>query len=470
MKHQENSLLLRIRSGLPMTARQQLYLTAQLSMPSIMAQISSITMQYIDASMVGSLGAQASASIGLVSTTTWLFMGLCSAASTGFAVQVAHRLGAKDDEGARSVLRQSLLVVLCFGLVLMAIGCAISRNLPAWLGGGAEIAADATSYFLIFALSLPFFQLNVLGSAMLRSSGNMLVPSLLNIQMCLLDVVFNMLFIFPSHTVHLGGFSFDMPGMGLGVTGAAVGTALAIVVTSLLMLYSLCFRSPELRLWKRSGSYLPETDCLGKAFRIGLPMGAERIMMCGAQIMTTVIVAPLGVYAIAANAFAITAESLCYMPGYGVADAATTLVGQSIGARRKELAQRFAYITVGTGIAVMTLTGIAMYVAAPYMIGIMTPVPEVLELGVSVLRIEAYAEPMFAASIVAYGVFVGAGDTLVPATMNLVSIWVVRLSLAAALAPSMGLRGVWLAMCIELCFRGIIFLIRLVRGRWMRKL
>ncbi|HIU89585.1 MAG TPA: MATE family efflux transporter, partial [Candidatus Caccomonas pullistercoris] len=118
---------------------------------------------------------------------------------------------------------------------------------------------------------------------------------------------------------------------------------------------------------------------------------------------------------------------------------------------------------------VMTAMGIAMYAGAPLMIGIMTPDKDVLDLGVSVLRIEAFAEPMFAASIVAYGVFVGAGDTLVPATMNLVSIWVVRLSLAAALAPTMGLRGVWLAMCLELCFRGIIFLVRLCRGKWIKK-
>jgi len=199
-------------------------------------------------------------------------------------------------------------------------------------------------------------------------------------------------------------------------------------------------------------------------------MGCERIIMCGAQIMSTVIVAPLGIYAIAANAFAITAESLCYMPGYGIADAATTLVGQSLGAKRHDLARSFARITVVMGMAVMTVMGAIMYLAAPLMIGVMTPVPEVVSLGVSILRIEAFAEPMFAAAIVAYGVFIGAGDTLVPATMNFVSIWAVRLTLAALLAPSMGLHGVWIAMCIELCFRGMIFLARMKWGRWIKRL
>ena len=197
-------------------------------------------------------------------------------------------------------------------------------------------------------------------------------------------------------------------------------------------------------------------------------MGCERVVMCGAQIMSTIIVAPLGTVAIAANSFAITAESLCYMPGYGISNAATTLVGQSIGARRRDLTWRFAHISVLMGMAVMALMGVVMYAGAPLIMGIMTPDAEVMALGARILRIEAFAEPMYAASIVAYGVFVGAGDTLIPSIMNLGSIWAVRLSLAAFLAPEYGLEGVWIAMCVELCFRGIIFLTRLYRKKWLK--
>ena len=198
-------------------------------------------------------------------------------------------------------------------------------------------------------------------------------------------------------------------------------------------------------------------------------MGLEHVVICGAQIMTTVIVAPLGVFAIAANSFAITAESLCYMPGYGISDAATTLVGQSVGAKRRRLTRSFAFITVFMGMIIMGLMGLLMYIFAPQIIGLMTPVEEIRSLGIMALRIEAFAEPMFAASIVAYGVFVGAANTLVPCLMNFFSIWAIRLSLAALLAPTMGLKGVWIAMCIELCFRGIIFLIWLFKRNWMTK-
>ena len=464
----KNSLLLLIRNGQPMTLRQQLRLTVELSIPSIVAQISAIAMQYIDAAMVGRLGADAAASIGLVSTTTWLFWGTCSAAATGFSVQVAHHVGASRLSEARAVLRQAILSVAVFSLVLAGIGALISPHLPIWLGGTDEINANASAYFLIFALSLPLLQLNFLAGSMLRCSGNMRVPGMLNVLMCALDVVFNFFLIFPTREVEWLGLSLHLPGAGLGVTGAALGTALAELVVAGLMMGYLVTRSNDLRLTGERGSFLPAASTLRKALHIGLPMGVEHVVICGAQIMTTVIVAPLGVFAIAANSFGITAESLCYMPGYGIADAATTLVGQSLGAGRKELTRRFAHITVGMGIAVMAVMGVVLYVGAPLIMSSMTPDFEVQRLGVEALRIEAFAEPMFAAAIVAYGVFVGAGNTLVPCLMNFFSIWAVRLTLAAALAPVMGLNGVWLAMCIELCFRGIIFLIRLEKGNWMK--
>ena len=204
------------------------------------------------------------------------------------------------------------------------------------------------------------------------------------------------------------------------------------------------------------------------AVKISAPIAAQYVLMSGAQIVSTYIVAPLGNFAIAANTFAITAESLCYMPGYGIGDAATTLVGQSMGAGQHGLCGSFAKLTVGMGMAVMALMGVVMYVFAPEMIGLMTPVEEIRDLGTQVLRIEAFAEPMFAAAIVGNCVCVGAGDTLKPSLMNLASMWGVRLTLAAVLAHWYGLQGVWTAMAIELTFRGTLFLIRLKWGAWLK--
>ena len=457
MKKVRNSelLLSYIREGRTMTQREKLWLIVSLSIPSILAQISATIMFFIDASMVGHLGAKASAAIGLVETTGWLMGGLASAANMGFSVQVAHFIGANDFEAARRVLRQSLICCLIWALVISLTAIAISPSLPYWLGGTEDIAHDASLYFAIFGFSGIFFQMEGLAGSMLKCSGNMKIPSILNIGMCVMDVCFNYLFI----------YILDM-----GVMGAAVGTGVAMLITAALMLYFLLVKSKMLSLVKRSGSFKPKSDTVRTAFKIGAPMGFQHLLMGGAYVVSTMIVAPLGTVAIAAHSLAITVESLCYMPGYGIAEAATTLVGQGIGAGQHSLTRSFARMSVGLGVAVMTVMGVLMWTFAPELMGIMSPVEEVVAQGTQVLRIEAWAEPMFAAAIVCNGVFIGAGDTLIPAIMSLGSMWAVRLTLAATLAPKFGLKGVWTAMAIELTFRGSIFLTRLFKGGWVNKL
>ena len=448
-------LLSYIREGRTMTQREKLWLIVSLSIPSILAQISATVMFFIDASMVGHLGAKASAAIGLVETTGWLMGGLGSAANMGFSVQVAHFIGANDMEAARRVLRQSIVCCMIWALVISITALCISPYLPYWLGGNEEIAHDASLYFAIFGFSGIFFQMEGLAGSMLKCSGNMKIPSMLNIGMCVMDVVFNYIFIYI---------------LGMGVMGAAVGTGLAMLVTACAMMYFLIVKSKMLSLVGRPGSFKPKEDTIRTAVKIGAPMGLQHLLMGGAYIVSTMIVAPLGTIAMAAHSLAITVESLCYMPGYGIAEAATTLVGQGIGAGQRLLTRSFARMSVALGIGVMTLMGVLMWIFAPELMALMSPVEEVIALGTQVLRIEAWAEPMFAAAIVCNGVFIGAGDTIIPAIMSLGSMWAVRLTMAATLAPKFGLKGVWTAMAIELLFRGSIFLTRLFKGKWAEKL
>ena len=464
----KDSLLRLIREGQPLSLRQQLQLTFTLSLPAILANASAMVMQLIDAAMVGQLGADDSASVGLMGTTNWLFEGVLSAFAAGYAVQVAHLLGAKRNADARQVVRQAIVVCLAFSLLLAGLGLILCKPLPVWLGAESHIRGNASLYFGTFMLFVPFFMLDIVSSSMLRSSGNMRIPSVLNILMCLLDVVFNFFLIFPTREIIILGHPLTMPGAGLGVVGAALGTAIAGLVVSLLMLYYLVFRSNELKLTQDKGTFKPKWGVFKKSVSISTPMGLQHIMMCSASIVITGIVAPLGSIALAANSFGITAESLCYMSGYGIADAATTLIGQSLGAGRKQLTRSFAWITVLSGMTIMGGMAVLMYVFATQLMGFMSPVPEVVELGARCLRVEAWAEPLFAAAIICYGVFVGAGYTLVPCGINLVSMWIVRLGLSALMVTSMGLYGVWMAMAIELCFRGTVYLLWLSSKRWMK--
>lgn len=431
-----------MRKGTWRDLRPEIALVWRLSLPAILTQITTIAMQYIDSAMVGALGADASAAIGLVASSTWLFGGVTAAVSAGFSVQVAHRIGAGEDTEARTVVRHGLAAALTLAALLALLGLGICRQLPCWLGGGAEICADASAYFLTFSLMLPFSQLNSLTAGFLQCAGDMVTPSVLNAVMCGLDVVCNALLI--PH---------------FGVLGAGMGTALACALVSLAMAWCCCVRNAQLRL-RRGETHAFRPEILKKAFRIGAPVAVQEIAMNGAMVASTMILAPLGAAAIAANSFAVTAESLCYMPGYGVGSAATTLVGRSVGAGDAAQARRYGNICTALGGALMGCTGLLMMIFCPFVFRLLTPVAEVRTLAAQALRIGLLAEPLFGVSIAAAGALRGAGDTLVPSLLNLGSIWIVRLGLSLLLVGKLGLRGMWIAMAIELCVRGTLMLWR----------
>lgn len=465
----ENSLLVKLRNRQHLTTFEQIILIVQLSIPAILAQISLTIMQYIDASMVGRLGANASASIGLVLSTTWMLNGLITAISSGFTVQVARSVGAKDDVSARQVVKEGLLIGFVLALGLTCIGCAASCIMPAWLGGGQEILQDASNYLLIYALSIPAVQMNSMAGGMIQCSGNMKLPSMLNILMCCLDVIFNLLLIFPSRTIVFGPLSVVLPGAGLSVLGAALGTALSQFVIAGVMLYMLLVKSPSLHFRRREKLRFSRQH-LTAALKVGLPTAVEQVITCSSYIIVTKIVAPLGTISIAANSFGITAEGLCFMPGFGIGFAATTLIGQSIGAKRNDLTRKLGWMTTFMGMIVMTLTGMMMFVFAPFMMKLLSHDPAVIALGTGILKIEAFAEPFYGASIVAASVLRSAGDAKVSSCLNLCSIWLIRLPLAAFLSQRYGLHGVWIGMCTELIVRGILFLTRLTSKNWIKKL
>ena len=283
------SLLAKIRSGEMMSRNEKFNLIIQLSIPSILAQVTTVLMFYIDAGMVGSLGAEPSAAIGLVEPATWLFFSLVSAVTMGFSVQVAHFIGANDFAKARAVMRHGYIFGLCFALFLLLITFLIGYRLPVWLGGGTDIQHDATVYFLIFSLIIPFHLIEYMSAAMLKVSGDMRRPSFMAILMCVLDVIFNYFFIFPTRTVSLFGVEVTMPGLGEGVAGAALGSLLSFVCVALPLAYYAIFRSPILA-WKQDVErFVWRWQYIWNAMKIGAPMALQYLLMNGAQLVLSLI-------------------------------------------------------------------------------------------------------------------------------------------------------------------------------------
>ena len=464
MKLSLERLSARMRQGETIPLRDTAGVVLMLSIPSILEQIVVTAMEYIDAAMVGHIGAEATAAIGIVSSSTWLLHGILVGLYNAFSIQIAQYLGADRQQDARGVLRQAMLFNLAAGLAAAAFGIGISGHLPGWLGADVSLQANASAYFAIWSAALPFTMAMGMYTSMLRASGDALTPGLISVLVCVLDVVFNFFLINPTRTL----WGITVWGAGLGVPGAALGTALATVVGGLLALCILLFREGPLCIHK-PGSWKITRACIRNLGKVGVPLAAERAALSSAQVLQVRIVSQLGTVAIAANSLGVSAEGLCYMAGYGIQGAAIALIGQAVGAHRKDMAKRFAWLCTLMGMGIMTLTGAGLFAFAPALMSIFTADAAVIALGARVLRIEAFAEPMFGASIVASGAMQGAGDSTACFVLNLVSMWGIRLTLAFFLAPRFGLVGVWSAMCCELCIRGLLFLVRLARGKWQEK-
>ena len=464
MKLSLEQLSARMRQGETIPLRDTAGVVLMLSIPSILEQIVVTAMEYIDAAMVGHIGAEATAAIGIVSSSTWLLHGILVGLYNAFSIQIAQYLGADRQQDARGVLRQAMLFNLAAGLTAAAFGIGISGHLPGWLGADVSLQANASAYFAIWSAALPFTMAMGMYAAMLRATGDALTPGLISVLVCVLDVVFNFFLINPTRTL----WGITVWGAGLGVPGAALGTALATVVGGLLALCILLFREGPLCI-RKPGSWKITRACIRNLGKVGVPLAAERAALSSAQVLQVRIVSQLGTVAIAANSLGVSAEGLCYMAGYGIQGAAIALIGQAVGAHRKDMAKRFAWLCTLMGMGIMTLTGAGLFAFAPALMSIFTADAAVIALGARVLRIEAFAEPMFGASIVASGAMQGAGDSTACFVLNLVSMWGIRLTLAFLLAPRFGLVGVWGAMCFELCVRGLLFLIRLARGKWLEK-
>lgn len=464
MKLSLERLSARMRQGETIPLPDTAGVVLMLSIPSILEQIVVTAMEYIDAAMVGHIGAKATAAIGIVSSSTWLLHGILVGLYNAFSIQIAQYLGADRQQDARGVLRQAMLFNLAAGLAAAAFGIGISGHLPGWLGADVSLQANASAYFAIWSAALPFTMAMGMYTSMLRASGDALTPGLISVLVCVLDAIFNFFLINPTRTL----WGITVWGAGLGVPGAALGTALATVVGGLLALCILLFREGPLCIHK-PGSWKITRACIRNLGKVGVPLAAERAALSSAQVLQVRIVSQLGTVAIAANSLGVSAEGLCYMAGYGIQGAAIALIGQAVGAHRKDMAKRFAWLCTLMGMGIMTLTGAGLFAFAPALMSLFTTDAAVIALGAQVLRIEAWAEPMFGASIVASGAMQGAGDSTSCFVLNIFSMWCIRLTLAFLLAPRLGLMGVWGAMCCELSIRGLLFLIRLARGKWLEK-
>lgn len=440
-----------------------------LAWPTIVEQIFQTIVQYVDSAMVGRIGADASAAVGVTSTAMWLMNSFSFAVGVGFLACISRAAGAGEIKQARTISAQAVLVSLVVGLITGGAGVLISGGLPRWMGAAPEICGPASVYFAILCGSLIFRCPVIVFGSVLRAAGDMRTPMYVNAVTNLVNVIFNFLLIYPSRTISLLGSSLSIWGAGMGVEGAAWGTAISFVVGIVLMAFAVCRNHMVSPI---GFSLKPDFGILRRVWQISLPNILQRMVMCLGQIAFTALITSLGTMSLAAHSIAITAEQAFYMPGSGFQAAATTLSGQALGAGDKDKIKQI--IAVSSRISVITLacTGFLLFLFPSVVMSIFTPDQEVIRRGAQVLRLVSISEPFFGLTMVLEGAFNGMGDTKPSFYISLFTMWCLRIlpTFICVKVLHLGLIAVWCCMVVDVISRSLLLLARYIRGKWLKAL
>lgn len=403
--------------------------------------------------LVGHLGAASLTAVGLGVQWSMAAMVLFTAVGTGATALTARMIGARDMAGANRVVGQALAIAFACGLLSSTLLVGFAEPAMVLMGARGEALVQGVLYLRIVSAVFPISSLMFIGNACMRGAGDARTPLLV---MAAVNVV--------NVAIAWGLVEGIGPLPALGVRGAAWGSAAGRVVGGLLVVGLLIKGRGGLQLRWRG----PDREIIWRILRVGLPASLDQLIFRFGMLVWVRIVASLGTVAYAAHQVALNAESISFMPGWGFAMAATTLVGQGLGASDHERAERDAMLCFGIAAIFMSVMGVVFFVSAPQIMGLFTDEVEIIALGSMPLRLIGVVQPLLAAMMVFAGGLRGAGDTLTPMLVNGASVWLLRvpLSLLAIHWFDWGLTGVWLVMALDLTLRGIVLLWQFRCGRW----
>lgn len=439
-----------------------------LAWPLFLEQILSTFVSFVDTAMVGSLGVNATASISISNSFVFLLNGAVMSLGVGITAYIARCCGAKDYEAAKAYVRHALIILLLFGLPIALITIALHRQIPAWMGAAPEIMDQASSYLLITSIFRIFSLAQMMLSSVYRGRGDTQTPFRINVFINIFNVIGNYLLIYPTHTAHLGALSFTVPGAGMGVFGAGLSTGISWLLGGTALIVML-FKKEDPTKISLHDSYKPDMALLGRVVKISVPAMLERLCMSSAGIIMTRSIASLGTVVVAANSVFSTAESICYMPAFAFQTAITTLVGQSLGAKKPDLAIRYVRYNNIISSLIMVAAGAGLFVFAEQLSGFITPDKDAIALAATCLHIVAFIQPVQTIAWNYGGALRGAGDTKWPFYITAGSNWGVRVlgTVICINVFHLGLPATVVCMCADNFVRMVCMYLRFRSGKWM---
>jgi putative MATE family efflux protein len=426
-----------------------------LAWPSVAEQSLITLIGLVDAYIVGHLGAAAIAGVGLGGQVLNLVAALFGAVGVGATALIARSIGAREPEEANQLMRQALLLAAAIGLTVAVCGVIFAEPIIRLLGAAPEVVITGTSWLRTVAPSFACIGILLVGNAALRGAGDTRAP--LGVMLAV-----NIVNVAVAWTFTHGLFGFP----NLGVMGNGLGAALGQTIGAVAVVTLLLRGRGVLKL----GGRVPKPDLarLRRILNIGLPAGAEQVLLQIALLNLAFIISQFGTAAYAAHSIGLRISALSFLPGWGFSVAATTLVGQELGARDPARARQSAYAAFGMAFIVMLVMGAVLFFFQAPILMIFTNDAAVLAAGATVMHMSAAQQPLLAASFVFGGALRGAGDTRSTLLITVSSIWGLRLLAAYVLGVvfGLGLLGAWIGIWLDFAFRSTMFYWRFRSGKW----
>ncbi len=436
-----------------------------LAWPTMLEQLLSTLVQYVDTAMVGSLGTTATAAVGSTTTVNWLVGSTVSAVGVGFLAFVSQSLGRGDRQSARRAASQAVLSVIAVGSLFTVITLLLSPAVPVLMQVDESARELASKYFFILYVPLLARCATIIFGTLLRAAGDTKTPMLVGIIVNTVNVVLNFLLIYESRYIEIFGIELFIPGAGLGVIGAAVASAVSFIVGGVLITAAL-FRHPLLS--PKGQSIKPDRAILIPCLKVAIPNALQRFATSLGYVVFAATVNSLGEVSTAAHTVANTVESAFYIPGYGMQTAAATLAGGAYGAKDKKKLSELSKMAIFIEIVLMIISGGLLFISAPFMVSLFSRDTAVILLCTTVLRMVALSEPFYGFSIIVEGMMQGMGRTLLPFVTNVVGMWIIRIVGTFISVSCFGadLTAAWGFMILHNLALFTVYLILFTTGRW----
>ena len=333
-----------------------------LSIPTIVEEVLATLLQYVDTAMVGQLGEQATASVSITTNVTWLVNSVSGAVGTAILVLISKASGAGDDKQVKKLSQQALFLALTSGVLLEILSLILCPYIPVWMGAEPAIRDQASRYFFIISVPLVFRYVSTILGAALRAVQDTKTPMLISLAANGLNIVLNYFLIYPAK---------------LGVDGAAIASAVSYMLSGILM-FIFCIKNSQLSWELREFSV--DKKLLGECASVGTPVLGTSMVSCFGYVVFAGLVSGMGTTVFAAHSIAVTAETIFYVPGYGLRSAASTLIGNARGEGNMKKLKTVGILSVLLTVAVMCVSGLVLFFGAHLLMSLFTPIRPVVDL------------------------------------------------------------------------------------------